>query len=268
MTNDAQMIAAARADAARTMSYNGGPPDPAAELREQVSRLSLWAPSANTAAVLVEMGYSVVAIDRDSLTRCSDPMAAVPEVLAHWSGSAADGVGLLGGRQRNGEVLVGLRTSPHGWREWLRTHGQVVERWSDDDGRAVERVNNLPLGSPVYLRWEAPPMQARTITSFGAAQIREHTAALQHSAEKLVERSEVMAPWALGVVYTLPAGEALQFRSKRLQPGVELLGEGAILPWHLRRPDGWTLTATRLPIAVTDGTPEWLPAVLGAKVGR
>lgn len=61
--NDAQVIAEARADAARMMRYDGGPPDPAALLREQVSRLSVWAPSANTAVALADMGYSVVAID-------------------------------------------------------------------------------------------------------------------------------------------------------------------------------------------------------------
>lgn len=52
--------------------------------------------------------------------------------------------------------------------------------------------------------------------------------------------------------------------SRRLRKtGVEVLGEGALIPWHVRDPRGWTLAAGNMPI--DDGEPfsSWLVEAVG-----
>ncbi len=56
-----------------------------------------------------------------------------------------------------------------------------------------------------------------------------------------------------------------RFRSRRLAAGVEVLGDGALPPWHVRRPDGWVLSAARVPLSMPGGEPGWLLDALGVE---
>ncbi len=46
--------------------------------------------------------------------------------------------------------------------------------------------------------------------------------------------------------------------------GVTVVADEPI-PWHVRRPDGWTCTAASAPIAPGEGLSPWLADAVGAK---
>jgi hypothetical protein len=57
----------------------------------------------------------------------------------------------------------------------------------------------------------------------------------------------------------------LVVRSHRLGNGIEVVGEGDVIPWHVRRPDGWVCTALNMPIASDQPLSPWLAHAVGAK---
>jgi len=59
--------------------------------------------------------------------------------------------------------------------------------------------------------------------------------------------------------------ERLVVRSRKLGKGVEVVGEGAVIPWHVRRADGWTCAAAAVPIAPDVPLSPWLAEAVGAK---
>ncbi len=271
--------AAAVARSASSMR-TGLPPEPVdreALLREEVQALERFAPSLGTAAALVTYGFPVVPVDRDTLTAVGrEPLRDLAAVLEHWTHSRADGVAALAGAQPTGDVLVAVRTTRTAWAAWLREHAIDRLSFTDDDGREVVRENPRPLGAPVAVRWSPPPARPRTIAAAGmAAIVREFSAAALDPA-RAAERQPLMLAWNVATAWSvMPTVEASavhggvrrlpKFKSRKLASGVELLANGEPIPWHVIRPDGWTVAGDRVPLTMADGLPPWLFDAFGGR---
>ena len=54
-------------------------------------------------------------------------------------------------------------------------------------------------------------------------------------------------------------------RSPKLGEAVEVVGGGTVIPWRVRRADGWTCAAAAVPIAPDVPLSLWLAEAVGAK---
>jgi len=54
-------------------------------------------------------------------------------------------------------------------------------------------------------------------------------------------------------------------RSHKLGKNPEVVGEGSVIPWHVRRADGWTCSGSAVPIASDVALSPWLAEAVGAK---
>ncbi len=82
--------------------------------------------------------------------------------------------------------------------------------------------------------------------------------------------------WSVSAVWSVPpsfdAGEPvpgqglrqLRVPSKKLGNGVAVVGEGSVIPWHVSRADGWSLTASGPPREGDEEMPGWLVDSIGA----
>jgi hypothetical protein len=77
--------------------------------------------------------------------------------------------------------------------------------------------------------------------------------------------------WTVAAVWTVAptpgqAGKAerLVVRSHKRGRGVEVIGEGAPIPWHVRRGDGWTCAASNVPMVEDEPLSPWLAEAVGA----
>ncbi len=208
-------------------------------------------------------------------------------MLAHYRANAADGAGLPLGRQPNGSALVAVRATPEGWRAWLADVGTERREMQDDSGRVTgESVTYRHPGRHTLVTWSPPPLRARSVTAFGAALINEATRAVTSPRQQPAPTTGVAAwTWRQAAVWATPgvpdgtedwqvAGQTItrpRYRpvtfpvSKRLAHGVDVLSAG-VVPWHLRREDGWTLSASGIP--VVEPLPTWLLTALGGQVAK
>ncbi len=260
-----QVVAEASALARQGAAWNGDQPLPPDVIRrEQIARLAGFAPSAGIAEALVSLGYTVVPIELPSLTASSPEIHEdLGAVLEHYSRHPGNGVALRGGVQRDGSVLAALRfADTPTYAVWLREHAMTTETWRDDNGTTQDRHLPRPFGDPARTYWSPPPARPDTIAAFGLGALAQaHSSRLDPM--RAAQREPVTVVWAI------PAptdGRQLTIRSRKLTQGVEVLGEGALLPWHVVRPSGWTLTATKQPIA-GEALPDWLTQILTGKKG-
>lgn len=260
-----QVVAEASALARQAATYNGDQaPPPDVIRREQIARLAGFAPSAGIAGALVSLGFTIVPIELPSLAASrSEIREDLGAVLEHYSRHPGDGVALRGGTQRSGETIAGLRFADAAtYSVWLREYAMTTETWRDDNGITQERHLPKPFGDPARTSWSPPPARPGTIAAFGLGALAQaHSSRLDPM--RAAQREPVTVVWAI------PAptdGRQLTIRSRKLAQGVEVLGEGALLPWHVVRPSGWTLTATKQPIA-GEALPDWLTQILTGKKG-
>jgi hypothetical protein len=259
-----QVVAEASALARQAATWNGDQaPPPDAIRREQIARLAGFAPSAGIAEALVSLGFTIVPIELPNLTASSPEIREdLGAVLEHYSRHPGDGVALRAGTQRNGSTLGALQfADAPTYAVWLREHAMTTETWRDDTGATQERHLPRPFGDPARTSWSPPPARPGTIAAFGLSALAQaHSSRLDPM--RAAQREPVTVVWAI------PApsdGRHPTIRSRKLTQGVEVLGEGALLPWHVVRPSGWTLTATKQPVAPDQPLPDWLLQILTGK---
>jgi hypothetical protein len=227
------------------------------------------APSVSTAAALLSTAsVQPVPLDRESLQATAEPLTTLVEVEAHWRRDLADGVGVCAGTQLNGSTVFAVRGELHALRRWLADVGTEVDEIVNENGQTVSsRRTYRAVSRFVQVGWSSPPTRARSVTSFGA-DILDGRRQLPGDAalnERALAASGWMV-WTAAAAWSVPGenGRRLEVRSHKLgKSGVEVVGDGDIIPWHVRDSRGWTLAAGNMPI--DDGEPisPWLVEAVG-----
>jgi len=257
--NTATALADAHRDAlARAMWPDTGPPDPDAAVRESIAALAPVAPSAQTAAALLYVcGIRPVPLHRESLNATAEPLATLAEVDAHWRVNLADGVGVRAGAQLSGSTVFAVRGPVHALRGWLADAGTMPNDVVNERGVMVSSGRTYrPTSRFSRVSWSSPPARPRSIVTFGADILDGNR---QLPGDKAEEQKALAADgwlvWCAAVAWSVPGerGRRLEVASRKLGKGVEVVGEGAVIPWHVRDRRGWTLSADNLPI--DDGEP-------------
>lgn len=248
-----------------TANTRDGGPNPDGAVRDALRRLSQIAPGAGVAdAALAVTSRPVVALDPDTLRPSSDPLTTYEQILQHYSDRWADGCGLPLGAQRDGSVLVAVRCTAASWVAWLAAHGVERREVDDDYGTTRTVVSYMDPGPHVRVHWAPAPMAARsTPVVVGQAALIEEGDKVRADRAGVGEIGWVA--WAIGSAWAIGAqpGKRLEFSTKKLDLGVEVLAAGEVLPLHAARRDGWTLTSTGLPATIDP--PEWLVTALGGR---
>ena len=115
--------------------------------------------------------------------------------------------------------------------------------------------------------WAPPPRPVRSVVSWGAGQMVESGAGIRSNtadAEAALAASGRLV-WTAAAVWSVAGGQRrLAVKPRRLAHGVEVVAD-AVIPWHVRRSDGWTCTAPNLPLSSEDISP-WLVEAVGSRV--
>jgi len=266
MTN-AELLAGAR-DHALTAGTREAAIDPDREARDHLRALSRLNPAVGVAeGLLAVTTIPVVPVDRDTLVASGEPFGGFSEAVQHYQQRPHDGVALQIGAQRDGGVLVAIRSTAAAWNAWLAERGTVARDVVDEDGRVVATNRSyLDPGRHTKVHWSPPGVHART-TPVVVGRV-----ALMAEGEKVrTDRAGVgevgWVAWQIGAAWQLAGkdGMRLAFTNKALDHGVELLAEG-VLPMAAHRADGWTLSATEVPCAIEPAAvPLWLVDAFGGK---
>jgi len=271
--NTRTILAEAHADAmARSAFHDDSPPDPDAPHREAIDGIAAMAPSVKTAASLLNAAaVRPVPLDRESMEATGEPLATLSEVAEHWRRSPADGCGLRAGVQVNGSSVFAIRGTVNRLRDWMADVGAETRDLVNEYGSVTSSTRTyLPVTPFATVRWAPPPAApARSIVSFGAALLdggRQLPGDKANDARAL--DSIGWLTWTVACVWTAPAsssGKRLQVRSHSIAKGVEMVGEGGLVPWHIRRGNGWVCSGANLPIASDIALSPWLAAAIGGK---
>ncbi len=258
--NDARSDALAWQAAARNRH---GSDEPTTDEVDRDRARSLGCPGADVAVALLSVtGWAPIPLG-DDLAPSGGPLGTYGDIHKHFRQRHADGVGLELGAKPGGVVLVAVHGTAKAWADW--TSDVAVDRdVRNYEGRTSETATYKNIGRFVAVNWTPPPS---TMRSTGVAVGRE----------ALNAAAEMMRPRRLGTnergwcVWAAPPvnGRTLTFPARRkLGHGLEVLGEGSIVPWHAKRDDdGWTLATSGVPMA--DGPlPAWLIAELGGRWGK
>lgn len=69
--------------------------------------------------------------------------------------------------------------------------------------------------------------------------------------------------WTAAAVWTVAGGQRrLAVEPRRLDHGVQVVAD-EVIPWHVRRCDGWTCTARNMPISSDEEILLWLVDAIG-----
>jgi len=257
--HDETSVGAALADAyAHAMSRppmpDTSPPDPDAAVRETIAALAAVAPSAGTAAGLLNVAaVHPVPLDPDSLTPTGEPLTSLTEVCEHWRARPADAVGVRAGVQPTGACLVGVIGYPSALRTWIGAVGTETFERRNEYGSVVHTERSYRPGpAPIPVRWAAPPTRVRSVVASGSVLLNldQQMRRAAHGGGEEQHRA-----WMVWVLAPQP-GRQLAVRSRRLPDGVAVTAD--VIPWHARRADGWTLSAPNLPITPDAPAPAWL----------
>ncbi len=135
----------------------------------------------------------------------------------------------------------------------------IVEH-HDYDGRAVVDRFYPDTGRFVSVSWKPPAAQFRSSgVAVGRAQLDAAAEAMRHR-RPLSAADE--PGWLVWAVAPDVSGRTVRFRGRKLSAGLDVLAEG-VVPFHATRSDGWTLTASGVPLA--EPLPPWLTAELGGR---
>jgi hypothetical protein len=265
---------AALSDARRNAMVRGGyqdtsPPDPDALTRESIRALEPVAPSAGVAAALLSVTAAhPVPLDRESLEPTGEPLTSLVAVDAHWRVNLTDGVGVRAGTHSNGSTTFALRGTLAALRGWLTEVGTEVNEVRGEHDQVISSSRTYRPTIPfVQIGWTAPPSSGvRAITSFGAGLI-EAEKQLRSNAddqERALAATAWLA-WTAAAVWTVApdSQRRLVVRSHRIAKGVDVVGEGEVIPWHVRRGNGWTCAAPNVPIAGDAPLSPWLADAVG-----
>ena len=264
-TATATALAEARAVALASHSYHDtSPVDPDVELRESIRALAPIAPSVGTASSLWNIAaIQPVPLDPASLEPTGEPLADLAAVRDHWRSRPLDGVGLRAGLQANGATTFAVSGTVAGIRDWLAKFGAESHRIVNEYGSVVSSKPSYRATTRyVQIGWVPPPSSgARTVVASGPGLLTAHKQLRTGRGEN--ERALESTAWMVWSV--IPGeGQRLVVKSRRIAKGVEVVGEGALIPWHVRRSDGWTCSAGNMPIAGDEPLSAWLSAAVGA----
>lgn len=233
---------AGMAHAVRLNSLGHPPYDPQVAARDalirRVDTVARSNPAARVGWWLLENGISgVVPLDLD-LEPAADPLTDLDSVLG-WFGSHPDhGVAVPAGRHRQA-TLAGVQVdSFEVWREFVEKHGTDVHfepdrgGWIDgpeQDNPPIERKVLRHVGSYSRAALVPPPLPSMA------------TYRLDHQGgdyRKAMKNRRERGGWVIFAV-----ADEVRFPSKprKVAKGIQLLGEGAPIPWEARRKDGWTV---------------------------
>ena len=246
------------------------PPDPDAGVRDVIPGLAPVAPSVGVAAALLNVcAIELVPVDRESLAATAAPLTTLSAVEAHYRTHLADGVAVQAGAQRNGTTVFALRGTVAALREWLADVGAEDVTFVNEYGTASTSRTYRAVSPFVEVAWSPPPRPARSVVVFGAGQMVESAS---HITSDRADREAALAAngwlcWTAGTVWTAAPdrGHRLVVKSRKLSHGVSVIGDGELVPWHVRRPDGWTCTAPNMPLASDQPLSGWLVDAIGGK---
>lgn len=172
------------------------------------------------------------------------PLSTVEGARAYYAKHPDDGVAVMTGPKPQGHSLVAIRArSLEQIAEWYRstfavtryTHVGTDEETADrfDTWEEVESW-----GSPCVLQWLEPtgPVSRSHATAYHVHNAEEREAADRRRLEEVPKPPRLTT--LLWAVRPGPNGELPQFRSRRLADGVELVGDGEIVTYHLDAADG------------------------------
>ncbi len=249
--------------------FDDSPPDPDSAAMEAIRQLEQLAPSAGTAAALLNVAaVRPQPIDRDSLKPTADPLPTLTAVEAHYRQNPADGCAVAAGPQLNESTVFALRGPVAGLRAWLADAG--TEERADEHGRITRTYR--PMSPYVTVAWSPPKVRARSVVAYGAAIDSAHRHLVgDRDRQAAADTVTGWLVWTTACVWTVApqpgtAGERRQLvlTNRKLGHGVELVASG-IIPWHCARPDGWVCAASGVPIAPDDELAPWLAEALGAR---
>jgi hypothetical protein len=271
--NSSIVLAEARLAALTSAGYHDdSPPDPDATARDSIQAFAAMAPSVGVAAGLLSVaGVRPVPVDRETLEPTSAPLPDLAAVESHWRANYTDGVGVRAGVQANGSTVFAIRGTGAALRDWLAEVGTEADERVNEYGsivhssRTYRRVTRF-----TRIGWTSPPTPpGRSIVSFGAALVDGvRPMRSDHSDNERALGAVAWLAWTVAAAWAVPPDDRqrrLVVRSRRIDNGVEVVGDGDLIPWHVRRGNGWTCAAANLPIA-DDGEPlsPWLAEAVGA----
>jgi len=226
---------------------------------QRLGVLGRTSPGAAVAGALLSCtSWPPVALDVDTGKASSPPLDTPGAIWQHYRHRHGDGAGLLLGEKPGGAVVAAVTGTAKAWTSWLAEKGveRTVPRYDDGSGAPV--VTYRELGDFSAVSWQPPP------TAFRTSGVALGRVELDKAAEAM-RRRDIGADEVGWLVFAAPpdAGRTLRFPSRRsIGHGVDVLG-GGVVPWHLTRADGWTTTATRIP--VVEPVPPWLVAEWGGR---
>jgi hypothetical protein len=174
-------------------------------------------------------------------------------VEAHWRRELVDGVGVRAGVQPNGSTTFALRGTLARLRDWLAEVGTEAQEKVNEYGSVVSASRTYrPVTPFVQVGWAPPPAQpGRSVVSFGA-ELLDSTRQLpgrKADTERALAATAWLA-WTVAAVWTVapdptapPTARRLVVRSHKLDKGIDVVGEGEVIPWHVKRGNGWTCAA-------------------------
>ncbi len=231
-------------------------------LRDEIDNLARVAPAARVAAavLLVGAGLRPVPVNPETVAASAGPLADLQSVLDHFWARPGDGVGLATGPTESGDVLVAVRSTPAGWRDWLRTVAVITTEHEDGDGRLGVYERTLEIPPPCVARWHpAEPVRVRTAVAFGRQELEDAGRALD---SRNAPTGPALPTWSEARLWRIavPAGQRLTVKGRTLHSGVELVAGGEVVPLWLRR-GCWQLSFTSLP--AVEAAVDWFVAARG-----
>jgi len=263
-TTTARVLAEARAVALASSSYHDtSPVDPDVALREDIAALAGHAPSAGTAGSLLNIAATQpVPLDPESMEPTAKPLTDLAAVRDHYRSHPLDGAGVRAGVQSNGGTVFAVHGTLAALRAWLAEFGAETHQIISEYGNVLSAKRSYSAVTPyVQVSWTPPPSSgARTITASGAGLLTAHEQLRTGRGEN--ERALGSTAWLVWTV--APEQRRLVVRSRKLGKGVDVVGSPGVIPWYLRRGDGWTCSASGMPIAGDVPISPWLAAAVGA----
>lgn len=263
--NSTQVLADAwRAAQVATSYADTGPADPEAATREAIRSLEPVAPSVGTAgALLTVASVPPVPVDRESLEPTADPLTSLAAVEQHYRARYTDGAGVRAGVQSNGSTIFAVHGSLGALRQFRAEVGTEQVEKVDERGRVTGADRSYRPTSPfVTIRWSPPAaLGAQTVSASGLDVDRMHHH-LRSNRRDTAEALEAPA-WLAWTAAPDAEGKSLVVKSHKLGGGIEVVGAGGVVPWHVVRGNGWTAAAQNMPIPDTEPISPWLVAAVG-----
>ena len=144
----------------------------------------------------------------------------------------------------------------HALRGWLADAGTEPNDIVNERGVVVSsRRTYRPTSRFSRVGWSSPPARPRSVVTFGVDILDGGRQLPGDKAEQL--KADAVDGW---LVWCAPAerGRRLEVASRKLGGGVEVVGEGAVIPWHVRDRRGWTLSGDVLPLADDEPLSQWI----------